>query len=95
MNEVGYRVWSAQNGKNKKVVSDNVSRLKRLERELGQINIDDEYKKDQCHQLLSLFDNTGKNPEMKKYNSSLPIGKYYLSTYKHALRTYIEYLKSI
>ena len=32
------------------------------------------------------------NDEMKKYpNANLPIGKYYMSTYRHALKQYIQF----
>ena len=34
----------------------------------------------------------GNNAEMKKYpNANLPIGKYYMSTYRHALKQYIQF----
>lgn len=92
MNEVGFRNWATRTCKNQKVTGDNISRLKKVERELGQIDLDEEYKKDRCSYLLSLFDNTGRNPEMEKYCSSLPLGKYYLSSYKYAIKLYIEYL---
>lgn len=91
MNEIGFRNWAVSNGKNKKTVSDTVSRLRRLEHELN-IDIDIEYKKDQCNYLLSLFNHTGNNEGMKKYNTSLPIGKYSLSTFKYAINQYITYL---
>lgn len=94
MNEIGFQLWLIKNGKNKKTTKDAVSRLKKLEKELGKIDIDSEYKKDQCCYLLSLFNNTGKNPEMEKYHPNLPIGKYYLSAYKYNLKQYINYLES-
>lgn len=34
----------------------------------------------------------GKNDEMKKYpNANLPIGKYYMSTYRYAIKQYIQF----
>lgn len=95
MNEVNFRIWLSQNGKNKKVISDSVSRLKKLERELDINDIDIEYNKDHCENLLSLFENTGRNMRMNKYKTELPIGKYSLNTYKYALRLYCKFLEDI
>ena len=94
MNEIAFHNWAAFQGMNRKVVSDSISRLKKLENEFD-IDIDLEYKKDQCNYMLSLFNHTGKNDEMKKYKTNLPIGQYRLSTYKYALNLYIRYLASI
>lgn len=93
MDEIGFRNWLAESGKNAKVISDTISRLKRLERELGPIDIDSEYKKDQCNQMLSLFENTGRNEKMAHYKTSLPIGKYHMNTFRYALNMYISYLE--
>ncbi len=95
MNEVNFRIWLSQNEKNKKVTSDSISRLKKLERELGIIDIDIEYNKDRCEYLLSLFENTGRNARMNKYKTELPIGKYSLNTYKYALRLYCKFLEDV
>jgi hypothetical protein len=38
----------------------------------------------------------GNNDEMKKYsNTNLPIGKYYMSTYRHALKQYIQFSEEV
>lgn len=95
MNEIGFRKWLLENGKKGKVASDTISRLKKVERELGNIDMDEEYKKDQCCRVLKLFDNTGRNDEMDKYITTLPIGKYYLSTYRYAVKLYTLYKASI
>lgn len=93
MNEVNFRLWLNDNGYSKKVQSDIVSRLKKIEREFGFIDIDDEYSNDKCEKLLSSFKNKGENEEMKRFNSlSLPIGKYQLSTYKYAVSLYLKFL---
>ena len=92
MNEIEFKKWMIKSGKNTKVISDTISRIKKIERELGCIEIDDEYKKDQCSHLLSLFDNTGRNEQMNQFQTSLPIGKYSLSTYKYAINLYISFL---
>lgn len=94
MNEIDFRLWLDKNNINKKVSSDIVSRLRRIEKEFNGCDIDAEYHRDRCAFLLSLFDNKGINDGMKKFpHSSLPVGKYQLSTYKYALNKYIYFLK--
>ncbi len=90
MNKEKFRTWAINEGKNKKVISDTMSRLGKIERELG-IDIEKSYKKDKCAYLLSLFEHSGKNDEMSKYNTSLPIGKYSMSTYKYAIKQYLKF----
>ena len=52
-----------------------------------------EYNKDACQSLLSLFNKSGNNKEMaSRHNGNLPIGKYYISTYKYAVKKYIDFL---
>ncbi len=93
MNADGYRNWALCNGSKKKVVIDNISRLRRIEQELGNIDLDKEFEKDLCASLTLLFKKTGLNPDMEKYKTTLPIGKNTLASYKHALITYIKYKK--
>lgn len=94
MNELEFRQWLFNNDVPKKVQSDIVSRLKRLERINGYFDLDAEYKKDKCSFLFSLFKNKGINDNMKKIGENdLPIGKYQLSTYKYALTQYVKYLQ--
>ena len=96
MNELDFRLWLNNNGYSKKVQSDTVSRLKKIEREFGFVDIDDEFTKDKCELLLSVFKNKGENEAMKNLtSSSLPIGKYQLSTYKYALNLYLKYLAEL
>ena len=94
MNEIDFRNWMTSCGKNKKVIGDSISRIKRIEHELGNIEIDNEYKKDRCSYLISLFENTGRNEKMKKYSTNLPIGKYSLNAYRYALNLYISFMNS-
>ena len=83
--------WLKENDVSKKMQSDMPSRLKKLE-SVTHLDIDKEYRKDRCQYLLSLFNKSGKNEEMKKLNATgLPIGKYYLSTYKFALKKYVDF----
>ena len=94
MNELEFRQWLSNNDVPKKVQSDFVSRLKRFERINGYIDLEEEYEKDNCSFLFSLFKNKGINDDMKKLGANeLPIGKYQLSTYKYALSQYVKYLK--
>ena len=92
MNEMDFRVWLSENDVKKKVISDIISRLKRIEREITLCDIDMEYHKDKCNMLLSLFRNKGINEQMNLIETSLPIGKYQLSAYKYALNKYISFL---
>lgn len=91
MNEIDFRTWLSRQGVNKKVASDMVSRIKRIERETSHYDIDVEYNKDECATLLSLFKNKGINEQMNSLETSLPIGKYQLSTYKYALKKYMVF----
>lgn len=92
MNEVEFKNWLIKNGTKSKVASDTVSRLKRVEREIKNCDIDEQYRSDRCAYLLKLFLNMGVNKEMEEYpNAKLPIGKYYMSTYRLALKQYIQF----
>ena len=92
MNEVEFRNWLIHKGTKTKVAGDIVSRLKRIEREIKNCDIDEQYHSDKCEHLLKLFLDMGNNKEMEKYpDANLPIGKYYMSTYRHALKHYIQF----
>ena len=93
MNELSFRKWLFKNNFNSKVESDIVSRLKKILREVNVDDLDEEYRKDNCQYLLSLFKKKGE--KMKSFNNDLPIGKYVLSAYKYALNTYIKYKKDL
>lgn len=89
MNQVEFNNWLLLNGTSKKVGSDICSRVKRIELELG-IDIDDEYKKNKCGNLLYRFNDKG----IKLKGTNLPYGKYTISTYKHSLKKYISFIES-
>ena len=92
MNEIGFRNWLINNGTNRKVVGDTVSRLKRIEREINHCDIDEQYRSDKCEYLMSLFLKLGNNDGLKNYpNADLPIGKYYMSTFRYALKQYVKF----
>lgn len=92
MNEVEFKNWLINKGVRNKVAVDTISRLKRVEREIENCDIDEQYENDRCKHLLQLFLNMGNNDEMKKYaNANFPIGKYYMATYRCAIRQYIQF----
>ena len=96
MQKTEFQNWMIKKGKNKKVDSDTISRLKRIEKELENCNIDVHYQNDRCEYLMRLFLKQGKNEEMKKYpHANFPIGKYYMSTYRLALKHYVAFCDEI
>lgn len=95
MNEVDFRNWLAKSNKNKKVQSDIVSRVKAIQREMGNCDLDVEYNNDKCKTLLEAFKNKGLNDTMEQFGAvNLPIGKYSLGAYSYALRIYIQFLET-
>ena len=93
MLEFDFVSYLLKNNTPKKVCSDYVSRIKRIEYAIKDCDIDEAYKKDKCISLLELFKNCGQNEKMANLLvGDLPIGKYYLSTYKFAIKKYIEFL---
>ena len=76
MNEVEFKNWMDKNNVNHKVQSDIISRIKKIEREIENCDIDEQYRRDKCNYLMSLFLNMGLNEKMKKYpNANFPIGE--------------------
>ncbi len=96
MNEVEFRNRKNKKGVKVKVAGDLISRLKRIEREIKNCDIDEQYRSDRCEYLQRLFLDMGNNDQMKKYpNANLPKGKYYMSTYRHALKKYVQFIDEI
>lgn len=92
MNEVEFRKWLDDKGKKKKVISDTISRLKRIERELDHCDLDELYRNDRCEWVLAAFEKMGNNEKMQQFpNTKLPIGKYYMSTYRYCLKLYVQF----
>lgn len=92
MNEIEFRNWLLKNGCTAKVAGDHISRIKRIERAINHCDIDEQYRSDKCEFLMSLFVNMGQNDNMKNYpNAKLPIGKYYMSTYRHSIKQYVAF----
>lgn len=96
MNEVEFRNWMVRNKTNRKVQSDIVSRIKKIEREIENCDVDEQYRSDRCESLMALFLNMGLNDEMKKYpNADFPIGKYYMSAFRYAIKQYVLFCDEI
>lgn len=92
MNEVEFHNWMAGKGIKKKVQGDCISRLKRIEKEINRCDMDEQYRNDHCEYLMSLFLHMGENDNMKKYsNANLPIGKYHMSTFRYAVKQYVQF----
>ncbi|MBR3844493.1 MAG: hypothetical protein IKM39_03185 [Clostridia bacterium] len=90
MNEVEFKNWMGKNSVNRKVQSDIISRIKKIEREIENCDIDEQYRSDKCEALLALFLKKGINDEMKKYpEAKFPVGKYHMSTFRYALKQYV------
>lgn len=90
MNEVEFKNWMAKNNINRKVQSDVISRIKKIEREIENCDIDEQYRNDKCKSLMALFLNMGINNEMKKHpNANFPIGKYHMSVFRYAIKQYV------
>ena len=93
MNELDFRLWLQKKNINNKVISDIISRLKKIERETNFVDLDEHYKNDHCRFLLSLFKNKGENDNLKLFpNANFPVGKYHMNTYRYALNYYIKFL---
>lgn len=93
MLEFEFSIWLLNNNYSRKLSSDYISRLKRFERSISNCDIDDEYYNDKCENLLSLFKNCGRNEKMaSRLIGDLPIGQYYLSTYKYAIKKYVTFM---
>lgn len=90
MDEIGFRIWLSKNNVNKKMQSDFISRLKRIEREINCCDIDEQYINDSCEYLMRLFSRMGNNAEMQKLGeTNFPIGKYSMNTFRYALKQYV------
>lgn len=91
MNEQEFRSWLLSKGTNRKVIGDNISRLKKVEKEL-KIDLDKEYRYKRIYKVADAFSKAGNNKIMKEYGEvTLPIGKACMSSYRYAIRKYIQY----
>ena len=96
MNEIGFRKYLADLNVSKKIISDHVSRLKRIEKAVLNCDLDDEYEKDGCSQLLKLCK---KNYDLAKLDlkivGNLPIGNYSMNTFRYSINKYCDFKKTI
>ncbi len=94
MKELDFRKWLSEKGVSKKMQSDFVSRLKRLETKLEIYDIDEEYNKDKCEKLLKyLSDGCKESPYSKNLELSGTSNQY--TVLKYAVKKYISFLESI
>ncbi|WP_201012113.1 hypothetical protein [Lactococcus lactis] len=92
MDEINFKKWLQKNNYSKKMQSDFVSRIKRIEKEIDHCDIDSEYRNDRCVNLLRYFEKNGCNEYMSQIkNCDLPIGKYSMSTYRYTINKYIDF----
>lgn len=92
MRELEFKEWLENQGLKSKVQHDCISRLKRIEREFDHSDIDELYEKDRCQFIMDAFANMGINDNMKQYqDATFPIGKYYMSTYRNAVKKYVTF----
>lgn len=96
MNEYEFYMYLRKLGTSIKVCSDNISRIKRVEKSIKDCDIDEEYHKDKCESLLNLLKKKGENEDIKKVLiGTLPIGSYTMNTYKYAIRKYVAFMEEL
>lgn len=88
MDEINFRAFLSTK-KSKKIVSDNISRLKAVEREMV-CDIDREFQRDRCENLTSRISFL-KNKHSSIIDIKLPIHNYQINNYKHAIKLYIMF----
>lgn len=94
MNTVEFSNYLLSNGVKKKVASDIISRLKRINNELLDIgtNIDEQFDLNRCKDICESFNRKKSNSKKMLKGSSLPLDKPEIANYKYSLNKYINYL---
>ncbi|MDO5018757.1 MAG: hypothetical protein Q4E02_05595 [Lagierella massiliensis] len=94
MNIMEFSNYLLSKGNKKKVVSDIVSRLKRIDNELILMgtSIDEQYSVDKCNVLIKSFSRKTSDFEKMLKGSSLPLDKPEIANYKYSLNKYLGYL---
>lgn len=88
-----FKTWLLDNGYKPKIVSDNISRLKRIQKEIPDCNLDEEFEKDKCNNLLNMLSkNNSLNLKEKYPDINLPIGKHSMGTYRLSIRLFIKFM---
>ncbi len=96
MNLQKYKEWLGTQGLSPKMQKDYVSRLKAIQEDVyPYYDINEEYSRNHCIELLRLFKDKGFLFKLYCNPVKLPIGKPYLSAYKLALKSYIQFLDEI
>ena len=94
MKELEFRNWLSDNGVSKKMQSDFVSRLKRLETSLEIFDIDEEFKFDKCNRLFKyLSDGCNQSPYSGKLEYSGTSKQY--TVFKYAVKKYLTFLQEM
>jgi DNA (cytosine-5)-methyltransferase 1 len=100
MDESGFKHWLTLSGTKPKLISDTICRIKKLERELN-LNFSSTYESSHENYIYELFNKKGINELMRELiegsvvESTLPIGKDSLATYKSSVKKYFEYTKTL
>lgn len=94
MQEIEFRKWLTDNDVSKKMQSDFVSRIKRIEKSLEIFDIDEEYKKDNCEKLLKYLSG-GCKEKVYNQNLELPSTSKQYSVLKYAVNKYLLFLETI
>lgn len=90
MNRVDFFLWTVEKNISKKLYTDNMCRLEQIEHSITYCDLEEEYYKDRCETIISLFKNLGRNEKMaSRHIGNLPIGKTYISSYTSAIRKYV------
>ena len=87
-----FKQWLSKKGVSDKVQSDYVSRIKRIEKELKPLLVDQEYEKDKCKSIIAIFDNRGFNKRMEKFHDiTFPLGSSQMNSFRLVLNKYVEF----
>ncbi|MCI6954187.1 MAG: hypothetical protein SOU88_08315 [Candidatus Treponema excrementipullorum] len=92
MKEIEFRDWLLNQGVSKKMQSDFVSRLKRLETNLDFFDIDEEVKFDNCNRLLNYLSSGCKESPYSKKLELAGSSKQY-TVLKYAVKKYLSFLQ--
>lgn len=92
MQEMEFRKWLSDNRVSRKMQTDFVSRIKRIERGLEIFDIDEEYKKDKCERLLKYLSCGCKENLYERKLELSGTSKQY-SVLKYAVKKYICFLE--
>lgn len=95
MNKYDFYMYLKYKGFSNKVCSDNISRISRIEKSIMDCDIDDEYHKDKCESLMKLLERKREEELKKVLTGNLPIGSYTMSTYRYAVKKYVEFMNDL